>query len=937
MNGTNKEMQLNKQIGKTQIIINGKTIWTDPNQTILQACEKIGLYIPRFCYNEALSIAGNCRMCLVEIEKSPKLMPACAIKISKDMKIYTKTNLVKKTRESILEFLLINHPLDCPICDQGGECDLQDQALVYGSDRGRFYEYKRSVQDKNAGPLIKTIMTRCIHCTRCIRYATEIAGIEVYGTTGRGKNMEVGTYISNLFNSEISGNVIDLCPVGALTSKPYAFTVRPWELKSIETIDLFDALGSNIRIDIRGSELMRVLPKINNKINQQWISDKTRFAHDGLKCQRLHFPLISNKIYISSLKNIQERKQYNDINMNTMNSKFLIISWQKAFEHIITNIKLLLEKDSRNANKIGGIIGNFVDQETIITFKKIFNQLGLNNLYTEQTLALINNQIQINFDFRSNYLTNFTFNELDILPSNAQEKYDIDTILLIGTNIRFEASMLNVRLRQLLLKKSSKNNKNHIDIIYLGNSLNFIYKTKQIGNSVENLYSIFQGKSLNTIKILKSFNPLFLISYFTIERPDGKTINFMLQSIIKRWNKINQYEFNLLNFINNKIIDETIKLQFIYRKLHTYSKKNKHFILFTNIEMKNEKSKNYLNSKNTKINILHTNASIPGSLDLGFGSLKPIENNIISKKNTFNEYIYPFFQQNFKLLYLLGADLNITKWIQKENVNKPFIIYQGHHGCNAAKLADIILPSTTFIEKKGTYVNTQGMIQQTQIVLNTDYINNIHDDWKILQNLAQNLNLLGIKYLSRISQFHFLPLINNSFLNFVHSPFFNNFVLNKNLNKKMHKEKEQQWIFNKILINYFGFKCNQMKENEKRDEEKSITTNQLETKIHWSLIHNFKETFVNIAPFLNTTLNQPNFNTNQLIVNENRNKNVLNNETIISLKLDQKNSNIYHVFYRTHILYDRDNFYLSDIITKSSKTMGKCSITFNSNYSNFLN
>jgi NADH dehydrogenase (ubiquinone) Fe-S protein 1 len=208
-------------------------------------------------------------MCLIEIEKAPKLMPACAIKIANDMKIFTKTNLIKKTRESILEFLLINHPLDCPICDQGGECDLQDQAMIYGSDRGRFYEYKRSLEDKNKGPLIKTIMTRCIHCTRCIRFATEIAGVEMLGTTGRGKSMEVGSYISNLFNSELSGNVIDLCPVGALTSKPYAFTVRPWELKSIESIDILDSIGSNIRIDIRGSELMRILPLSNDNVNQQ--------------------------------------------------------------------------------------------------------------------------------------------------------------------------------------------------------------------------------------------------------------------------------------------------------------------------------------------------------------------------------------------------------------------------------------------------------------------------------------------------------------------------------------------------------------------------------------------------------------------------------------------------------------------------------------------
>ncbi len=212
---------------ETKFFVNNNTFHAEDNSTILQACENVGLYIPRFCYSDALSIAGNCRMCLVEIEKSPKLMPACAIKISPDMKVYTKTNLVKKTRENILEFLLINHPLDCPICDQGGECDLQDQAMIYGSDRGRFYEYKRSMQDKNGGPLIKTIMTRCIHCTRCIRFATEIAGREVYGTSGRGKGMEVGTYINTLFDSELSGNVIDLCPVGALTSKPYAFTVRP--------------------------------------------------------------------------------------------------------------------------------------------------------------------------------------------------------------------------------------------------------------------------------------------------------------------------------------------------------------------------------------------------------------------------------------------------------------------------------------------------------------------------------------------------------------------------------------------------------------------------------------------------------------------------------------------------------------------------------------
>jgi NADH dehydrogenase (ubiquinone) Fe-S protein 1 len=250
-------------------IINGKTVHINDDWTILQACEKVGLFIPRFCYSESLSIAGNCRMCLVEIEKSPKSMPSRAVRTASDLRVHTKTNLVRRTRESILEFSLINHPLDCPICDQGGECDLQDQAMIYGSDRGRFYEYKRSLEDKNKGPLIKTLMTRCTHCTRCIRFATEIAGVEVSGTTGRGKSMEVGSYISSLSNSELSGNAIDSCPVGASTSKPYAFIARQRESKSVESIDVSDGIGSSIRIDTRGSESMRILPRSNDDINQQ--------------------------------------------------------------------------------------------------------------------------------------------------------------------------------------------------------------------------------------------------------------------------------------------------------------------------------------------------------------------------------------------------------------------------------------------------------------------------------------------------------------------------------------------------------------------------------------------------------------------------------------------------------------------------------------------
>lgn len=832
---------MNKEINKTKIIINGKTILADKNQTILQACEKIGLYIPRFCYNEALSIAGNCRMCLVEIEKSPKLMPACAIKIANDMKIYTKTNLVKKTRESILEFLLINHPLDCPICDQGGECDLQDQALVYGSDRGRFYEYKRSVQDKNAGPLIKTIMTRCIHCTRCIRYATEIAGIEVYGTTGRGKNMEVGTYISNLFNSEISGNVIDLCPVGALTSKPYAFTVRPWELKNIETIDLFDALGSNIRVDIRGSELMRILPKANNKINQQWISDKSRFAHDGLKCQRLYYPLLKDE---------------------EQNNKFLIISWQKAIETIIKNGKLeksWIEKMNKNKiqdnkNNKGGIIGHFIDQETIITFKKILNQLGINNLFIEQTLSLISNKTKTNFDFRSNFLTNFNFDQI--------ENQNYDTLLLIGTNPRYEASMLNVRLRQFIMKKKNK----EIDVLYLGSPLNLTYKTKQIGNNLESLYLLTQGKSKYTIKLLQSLKPLSLVSYSMMERTDSKAINYMLENTFNKW-----HEINLNKNYNGFYLNEN------YRKLHTFAKKNNYLEIIKvneNILLVND-TKNTTYNKKNYINILHTNASIPGALDLGFSTLKKTEIN------------------NLNFIYLLGADCNndILK-------NKPFIVYQGHHGCNAAKIANVILPSTTFIEKKGTYINTQGFVQQTERVLNTEY--NIHDDWKILQNIAFNLNIPGIKNIYNI--------FNNLSTNLSSSIKNLNNILKHNNTKNIirsniEKNRKLQNIINLLLFSKHNLIINEKNKKVLNNEKNLNNTYSFKTDI----IHNFQKNFENITPYINT-VKPVNYNFNNKIQ---------------ALK---QNTNNYHIFYKTPIFYDRDNFYLSDIITKASITMGKCSV-----------
>ncbi|KAG6939038.1 NADH ubiquinone oxidoreductase core subunit S1, partial [Chelydra serpentina] len=278
-----------------EVFVDGQPVLVEPGTTVLQACEKVGMQIPRFCYHDRLSVAGNCRMCLVEIEKAPKPVAACAMPVMKGWNILTTSEKSRKAREGVMEFLLANHPLDCPICDQGGECDLQDQSMMFGNDRSRFLEGKRAVEDKNIGPLVKTIMTRCIQCTRCIRFASEIAGVDDLGTTGRGNEMQVGTYVEKMFMSELSGNIIDICPVGALTSKPYAFTARPWETRKTESIDVLDAVGSNIVVSTRTGEVMRILPRLHEDINEEWISDKTRFAYDGLKRQRLIEPMVKNE------------------------------------------------------------------------------------------------------------------------------------------------------------------------------------------------------------------------------------------------------------------------------------------------------------------------------------------------------------------------------------------------------------------------------------------------------------------------------------------------------------------------------------------------------------------------------------------------------------------------------------------------------------------
>ncbi len=423
--------------------INNKEIEVEDGVTVLQACEIAGYEIPRFCYHEKLSIAGNCRMCLVEMDKSPKPIASCAMPATQGMKIKTNTELVKNSRKGVMEFLLANHPLDCPVCDQGGECDLQDQSMFYGIDKSRFKENKRYVPEKYMGPLIKTQMTRCIHCTRCIRFATEIAGVPELGAIGRGEDMQITTYLEKSMESELSANVIDLCPVGALTSKPYVFEARPWELKKTETIDVMDAVGSNIRVDTYGWEVKRVLPKINEDINEEWISDKTRYACDGLKNQRLDTPLIK------------------------INNKLENSNWDGALKLISEKIK------NTECDKIAGFTGDLTNMETLFIAKEFFNKV-----INSKNLESRTKNSYINTSKRENYLFNSSINGIE----------NSDLILLIGANPRFEATILNARIRKSFINNKTK-------IYSFGNIGDQTYPYEVLKNSTETIKDLVEKKN----------------------------------------------------------------------------------------------------------------------------------------------------------------------------------------------------------------------------------------------------------------------------------------------------------------------------------------------------------------------------------------------------------------------------------------------------------
>ncbi|KAL0089371.1 NADH dehydrogenase Fe-S protein subunit 1 NDUFS1 [Phycomyces blakesleeanus] len=453
-----------------EVFIDGKSVMIEQGSALIQACEKAGADIPRFCYHERLSVAGNCRMCLVEVERAPKPIASCAYPVMPGMKVKTNSPLVHKAREGVMEFLLYNHPLDCPVCDQGGECDLQDQSMRYGSDRGRFNEPsgKRAVEDKSFGPLIKTEMTRCIQCTRCVRFANEVAGAPELGTSGRGNEMQIGTYIEKTIDSEMSGNVIDLCPVGALTSKPYQMTSRPWELKKYETIDVSDAIGSNIRLDTRGVEVMRILPRLNDEINEEWISDKTRFFYDGLKVQRLTTPLVRD------------------------GDRFVPTSWEAALSRVGDE----LNKTKGNGAK--AIAGHLADAESMVALKDLFNRVGSDNFAIDAPNG--SKPLAINADFRSNYTLNSTL-------VGAEEA---DLVLLIGSNPRHEAPILNTRFRKSYLHNGQ-------DFGVIGQAADLSYDYEHIGTDSKAIESLLDGSHPFAKRLAEAKKPLILVGSGVIE------------------------------------------------------------------------------------------------------------------------------------------------------------------------------------------------------------------------------------------------------------------------------------------------------------------------------------------------------------------------------------------------------------------------------------
>jgi NADH-quinone oxidoreductase subunit G len=475
-----------------KLTIDGREVEVPAATTIFQACQHAGIEVAHFCYHERLAIAGNCRMCLVEVEKSPKPIASCAMPATDGMVVFTNSPKALKAQKGVMEFLLINHPLDCPICDQGGECDLQDQALAYGFDRGRFEENKRAVKYKDFGPLVETSMNRCIHCTRCIRFLTEIAGVEELGATGRGEDMEITTYIEHALDSELSANIIDLCPVGALTSKPYAFVARPWELTKTESIDVTDAVGSNIRIDARGPQVLRVLPRVHEEVNEEWISDKTRYVIDGLVRRRLDRPYIG-----------RDHKRE--------------VDWREALDFVAERLKAV------PGERIAAIAGDLCDAEAMFALKELLAGLGVSSLDCRQDGAKLDARC------RAGYLFNTSIAGIE----------NADVCVLVGTNPRWEAPLVNARMRKRYLRGGFR-------VAAIGPALDLTYPVEGLGNDGNILNAFAAGEHPWAEVSRQAKNPMIVVGQGALTRPDGARVLGAARRIAERcglvrddWNGFN--------------------------------------------------------------------------------------------------------------------------------------------------------------------------------------------------------------------------------------------------------------------------------------------------------------------------------------------------------------------------------------------------------------
>jgi NADH-quinone oxidoreductase subunit G len=483
--------------------IDGIEVEFTPGESVIQVCDRVGKEIPRFCYHDRLQIAGNCRMCLVEVKPGPpKPQASCALPAAENMEVTTNSPMVKKAREGVMEFLLINHPLDCPICDQAGECDLQDQSMGYGKGESRFHEHKRAVEDKNMGPLVKTTMTRCIHCTRCVRFVEDVAGVPELGAIGRGEHMEITSYLERALTSEVSANIIDLCPVGALTSKPYAFMARPWELKKTESIDVLDAVGSNIRIDARGEAVLRVLPRLNEDVNEEWLSDKSRYAVDGLRNQRLDTPYV--------------RK----------GGKLQPVSWDEALAAVATAMQAAIPTE------IAAIAGNQACVESMFALKELMLAVGSPHLECRQDGA------KLDATDRAGYIMNTGIAALE----------QADVVLFVGTNPRVEAPLVNTRLRKAYLRGG-------LLAFNIGAAFDVTYPVTQLGEGPALLAEVLAGKSPLAEAFKNAKNPVIILGNAAIARADGEAILQTAKKIAETYNLIRDdwNGFNVLHTAASRV------------------------------------------------------------------------------------------------------------------------------------------------------------------------------------------------------------------------------------------------------------------------------------------------------------------------------------------------------------------------------------------------